>query len=306
MTTYVDEGLKPGWNWAMRGRRDRDRIQGVLDGIVLDGRLTWTELSGLAEALAQTDPSHRRHWPLSAIDGAVRRWLGAVPPGAVAPRAALEEFQALADAPPPNEDPFDDDLDPDDARHVLQAMIGATEGVVLDGVCTWTELEQMSTALEDLPKDLRDRWPLDRLGDLVAAAVAETPPGGEAPTGFVQELARMVRSASIGRGPGPARATPTGLLAHRIVPDPVLPGARWALTGGMALPRARIVAALEARGAIFQTTVSGLTDYLAVGAVASRHWIHGIYGRKIEAACARHPQCALVAEETLLGLLDLP
>jgi hypothetical protein len=74
----------------------------------------------------------------------------------------------------------------------------------------------------------------------------------------------------------------------------------------MALLRARIVAALEAWGAIFQTTVSGFTDYLAVGAVASGPWIHGIYGRKLEEVCVRRPQCALVAQETLLGLLDLP
>jgi hypothetical protein len=82
MATSVDETLEPGRNWAMRGRRDRDRIQGILDGIVLDGRLTWTEVADLAEALAQTDPSHRRHWPLSAIDAAFRRWLAVVPPGA--------------------------------------------------------------------------------------------------------------------------------------------------------------------------------------------------------------------------------
>lgn len=185
-------------------------------------------------------------------------------------------------------------------------MIGVTEGVVLDGVCTRTELEQMVVALAGLPGDLRNRWPLDRLGDLVAAACAETPPDGEAPTGFVQQLARMVRSMSIGRGPRPVRSTPIGLLAHRIVADPVLPGAHWALTGGMALPRARIVAAIAAKGGIVQTSVSSRTDSLAVGAVASRHWIHGIYGRKIEAVCERHPRCALVAEETLLGLLDPP
>jgi hypothetical protein len=220
--------------------------------------------------------------------------------------AALEEFRNLPDAPPPNDDPFADDLDPDSARHILQTIIGGMEGIVLDGVCTRTELEQMAVALAGLPMDLRNRWPLDRLGDLVAAAGAETPPGGEAPTGFVQELARMVRSMPIGRGPRPARSAPTGLPAHRIVADPVLPGTHWALTGRMALPRARIVAAIEAKGGIVQTSVSSCTDYLAVGAVASRHWIHGIYRRKIEAVCGRHPRCDLVADETLLGLLDPP
>jgi hypothetical protein len=150
MATHADETPEPGWNWALRGRRDRSRIQGILDGTVFDGCPTWTERAGPAETPARTDPSPRRR-PLPAIDAAVQRRLAAVPPGAVAPRAAPEEFRNLADVPPPNDGPFDDDLDPDSIRRILQTTIDVTEGVVLDGVRTRTEPKQMTCVFASLP-----------------------------------------------------------------------------------------------------------------------------------------------------------
>ncbi len=49
-------------------------------------------------------------------------------------------------------------------------------------------------------------------------------------------------------------------------------------------PRSAVVEAIEARGGTVRDVLSSRTDYLVVGMLGSRDWIHSSYGRKIEQA----------------------
>lgn len=49
-------------------------------------------------------------------------------------------------------------------------------------------------------------------------------------------------------------------------------------------PRKKVQAMIEGKGGLIQKTVTKVTDYLVVGELASRNWIHSAYGRKIEKA----------------------
>lgn len=48
--------------------------------------------------------------------------------------------------------------------------------------------------------------------------------------------------------------------------------------------RRLVINAIEAMGGAMRQAISPMTDYLIIGAIGSRDWIHSSYGRKIEAA----------------------
>ena len=49
-------------------------------------------------------------------------------------------------------------------------------------------------------------------------------------------------------------------------------------------PRSAVIEAIETRGGTVRDALSSRTDYLVVGMLGSRDWIHSSYGRKIEQA----------------------
>lgn len=60
-------------------------------------------------------------------------------------------------------------------------------------------------------------------------------------------------------------------------------------------PRATIVEEIERRGGLVKSAVSSRVDYLVIGTIGSRDWMHSSYGRKIEQAIALRKDGAALA-----------
>lgn len=68
-------------------------------------------------------------------------------------------------------------------------------------------------------------------------------------------------------------------------PDIVFPDHNFIVTGVFAFgDRRAVVGAIEHSGGTVKSTMSKIVNYLVIGSVGSRDWIHSSFGRKIEAA----------------------
>jgi hypothetical protein len=87
------------------------------------------------------------------------------------------------------------------------------------------------------------------------------------------------------------------------VPDVFVPGRVFCFTGKFTFgPRKRLEEAVIERGGHVLPHPTTETDYLVLGALASRDWAHTAYGRKIETAMRLRESypIAIISEETFL------
>lgn len=86
------------------------------------------------------------------------------------------------------------------------------------------------------------------------------------------------------------------------IPPPriIFPDHTFVVTGVFAFgDRRAVINAIEGAGGIPKTSISRITNYLVIGSVGSRDWIHSSFGRKIEAALElkeQGQQIAIVSE----------
>jgi len=104
-----------------------------------------------------------------------------------------------------------------------------------------------------------------------------------------------------------AHSLSTGLPISQPIPEVTIPGKTLCLTGKFVFgSRDKCRAEIEKRGGQFVETITVELDYLVIGVVGSRDWIHASFGRKIERAVEYREKgypLAIVAEEHFLKSL---
>ncbi|WP_288130982.1 BRCT domain-containing protein [Microbulbifer sp.] len=179
---------------------------------------------------------------------------------------------------------------------VIDELIGLCKGVIADGVVTQGEAEFLYQWLQD-NRRVADGFPANmvyrRVSEFLADGVLDAEESAELFT-LLQELTGGGHKAG---APSLSGSLP---LCHP-VPDIDFVGRSFCLTGQFVTgKRTKMQMFVEALGGKAVSNPSSKTDYVVIGEVGSRDWIHSTHGRKIEKAVELRDsgaKLAIVSEE---------
>lgn len=180
----------------------------------------------------------------------------------------------------------------------IDELVGLCRGVTFDALVTENEAKALLDWLE-CNREHAMRWPADliylRLREMLADGVLDEEEQAE-----LLDLLKDVTGGSVPIGERVASYSSLLPLDH---PMPAIRFDRrsFCMTGKFVFgSRKQCHAAVEELGGLVDSSPTGGTSYLVVGAIGSRDWIHSTHGRKIEAAVAlraKHKRLAIVSEE---------
>ncbi len=161
----------------------------------------------------------------------------------------------------------------------IDELLGLIRGITADGEVSTREADALlywCARHEEIVND----WPVSvlirRLERIYADGVVEDEE---------REELRLLLSDIIGEKDAPLTAPVTSLPLCRPVPAVVFEAKTFVLTGQFALgPRRVCESQVIERGGFCSGSVTKKIDYLVIGSVGSRDWIHSSWGRKIEQA----------------------
>jgi hypothetical protein len=179
----------------------------------------------------------------------------------------------------------------------LHELLGICRGLVADGILHDLEAQALRAWLRGNP-DIADHWPASTLAERLEAIFQD----GTIDAGERRSLLDLLGGLTGGHPPTPGgRARSIALPLCDPPPPLVFPERVYVLTGEFIFgDRSACEAATRAAGARVASSVSRKTSVLVVGAIASESWVHGVFGRKIEAGVALRNQGApisIVSEE---------
>jgi len=176
----------------------------------------------------------------------------------------------------------------------LDELSGLCKGILFDG------------KLDDKEIILLDRWLTDNAhvaqywpADVIAARIKEILADGVITAEESKEL-QIILEKAIGGKPDVQQVTnlATRLPLTEPPPDILISGRTFCFTGKFVFgTRTRCQAAVSSLGGMSASNVSRVLDYLVIGTIASRDWIHTTHGRKIEAALDNGDKTKIVSEE---------
>lgn len=185
----------------------------------------------------------------------------------------------------------------------VNELIGISRGVIADGVVNKSEAEYLLSWIKG-NLAFAERYPFNILYKRLAEALAD---------GFLDEheqsdlfdlLYRLTGGESISDEVG---SMSTSLPLDDPMPTVEFAGKGFVFTGVFTSgPRKQIEGIVRDLGGVVQKQVSGRTDFLVIGDIASRDWIHSNYGRKIESAANYRDKgapVAIISESHLMGFL---
>ena len=180
----------------------------------------------------------------------------------------------------------------------LDELVGLCRGVTIDGSVAWAEAEFLRDWI-DCNRDHADHWPANilyaRLSEMLVDRVLDR--------NEERELLDLLHDIVGGGLPVSERVASYSSTLPPDMPAPKISfaGRRFCFTGKFIFgSRKQCEAAIARLEGEAQSTPSGTTDYLVIGAIGSRDWIHSTHGRKIEAAIKLREQwrrLAIVREE---------
>lgn len=161
----------------------------------------------------------------------------------------------------------------------IDELLGLIRGITADGEVTEREADALlywCARHEEIVND----WPVNvlirRLRRIYADGVVED---------HEREDLSLLLSEIIGEKDAPLAAPVTSLPLCRPAPAVVFKEKIFVLTGQFVLgPRRVCESQVMERGGLCSGSVTKKTDYLVIGSVGSRDWIHSSWGRKIEQA----------------------
>lgn len=168
------------------------------------------------------------------------------------------------------------------AERTVDELIGLCRGVLADGVVAESEAEYLLAWLE-ANRAAADSWPGNVLYERVAAALAD---GRLDPEEEAELLDTLNEATGLGIPlPEQAASYSTALPLCSPPPEVVFPGRSFVLTGKFVHgSRRECQTVIEELGGLIKSKPTRDVDYLVVGAIGSRDWIHSTHGRKIEEA----------------------
>jgi NAD-dependent DNA ligase len=188
----------------------------------------------------------------------------------------------------------------------VDELLGLCKGVLADGVVNQLEAEFLAQWLR-LNRETSDQWPANILFERVTEMLKD----GKLDKEEEGELLGLLMQATGGDASRlNAHSLSTGLPISDPLPDVMISGKTLCLTGKFVLgSREKCRAEIEKRGGQFVETITVELDYLVIGVIGSRDWIHSSFGRKIEKAVeyrAKGHPLGIVAEEHFVKALVPP
>lgn len=188
-------------------------------------------------------------------------------------------------------------------RRDLAEMLGLAKGIVADGVVNEDEAMALMTWADNHP-ELAMAFP----GNVLYRRLGRIFDDGYASEEECEDLRGLLQELAGGEGGMVGGETAsTGLPLDDPQPQVEIPDRVFVLTGRFAYgTRKACEEAVRRVGGWVEPNVTQRTDYLVIGAFASRDWIQTSYGRKIEKAMdyrERFSVPRIVAEEHWVAVL---
>lgn len=164
----------------------------------------------------------------------------------------------------------------------IDELIGICRGILADGIVMQGEAQYLLAWL-DSNRGAADQWP----GNVIYPRVAAMLNDGLLDADEQAELIDLLNETT-GMGiplPEVAASYASALPLDDPPPEVLFQGRSFVLTGQFAQgSRKECEKIITARGGSIAANPTRRVDYLVVGAIGSRDWIHSTHGRKIEKA----------------------
>lgn len=163
----------------------------------------------------------------------------------------------------------------------IDELIGICRGIVADEVVNPGEAEFLCTWLEG-HRSLEDVWPVSVLSTRIHAMLS----GGGVGADERKDLLGTIKQL-IGEKPAHEHVASFACTLPLDAPAPAVlfPGKRFCFTGQFAFgPRRACIAQIVSRGGLVDQGITRKLDFLVIGLIGSRDWVHSTYGTKIEKA----------------------
>lgn len=210
----------------------------------------------------------------------------------------------------PSEFPLDDNGQPPEVlnsswrrERSVDELLGFLRGILVDGPLTERKVIALARMVNERAEDLSFSMFGELAGDLAEAIDDD----GRICAASLATVETRVRQILGMPHEDVVTAYSSALPLTAPVPQIIIPGRTFCFTGKLALGARKTCEALVAeRGGRALETVTAETDYLVIGSLASRDWIHSAYGRKIERALelGQSYPVAIISEETFINGLQ--
>ena len=260
-------------------------LEGIIQGITIDGKATDRELSALTGWLAEHREFVDRH-PFNEVIPCLNEILS--------DDAMDEEERAdilwLCERLDSNK-PFFSQASSD-----MQRLHGLMAGIAADGTITEEELSGLREWIDE-HTDLRTCWPYDELDALLLSVLADgviDPSEHEMLLQFFREFTVCPGHRAIQLSETQQSPLVSGVCA--VCPEIVFADRKFCFTGrSKRCSREELAQEIERRGGLFSKTLVKTVDYLVIGADGNPCWAYACYGRKVEEAVKyRKAGCKIV------------
>ncbi len=166
------------------------------------------------------------------------------------------------------------------AERNIDELIGICKGVIADGEVSQPEAEFILKWLES-NQDAASAWPANILYERIRLHLSD----GFLDNDEKQDLLKLITQITGGDAPEEISSMASSLPLDNPQPNIEFAERVFCLTGSFTVgSRDNVTKLIESKGGKCVKNPTLSTDYLIIGIVGSRDWIHSTYGRKIESA----------------------
>lgn len=163
----------------------------------------------------------------------------------------------------------------------IDELIGICKGIIADGTIVQSESEFLLNWMEN-NQDAAHQWPAnilyERIGQYLLDGVLDPDESNE----LIELLKKITGGEKIAEE---VQSMASSLPLDIPAPDIIFKGSIFCLTGTFTVgSRDKVTKLIEEKGGACVKSPTFETDYLIIGLIGSRDWIHSTHGRKIEAA----------------------
>lgn len=182
------------------------------------------------------------------------------------------------------------------ADRAIDELVGLCKGMAADKNLTEEEILFLTSWIQANQQAI-DVWPASAISSRINHILADqiiTIEEREDLLALLQQIVGQAQNTT-------ATNNSTALPLTKPAPPVFFQKHRFCLTGRFAVgPRVDVEYEIQERGGLIDNTVTNYTNFLLIGEIGSRDWMHSTHGRKIEKAIAMaergHP-IALISEE---------
>lgn len=163
----------------------------------------------------------------------------------------------------------------------IDELIGICKGIIADGSIIQSESEFL---LDWMGKnqDAAHQWPANVLYERIAQYLSDGILDKEESNELMDLLKKITGGEKIAEE---IQSMASSLPLDIPAPDIIFDGSIFCLTGTFTVgSRDKVTKLIEEKGGTCVKSPTSETDYLVIGLIGSRDWVHSTHGRKIEAA----------------------